>query len=467
MGRRRHASRLIAYTAISLVTLTAFVTRSDHRPAHARRERPRSPPRRRRKPAAPRSRSPRKLGELASRFLQRRWARSRSTPRSSAWPPTPSGQGLVARRIRRRHLHLGRRALLRLHRRVITLNQPIVGMAATPTGRGYWFVATDGGIFTFGDAHFYGSTGAIHLNQPIVGMASTRSGHGYWLIARDGGVFTFGDAHFYGSTGAIRLNQPIVGGAPLRAATATGSSPATVASSPSATRTSAARSADSTSAHPIVGMAPASSGQRLPPARVERSGLQLRHRHQLRIRCERVHRRAGRRHRHRPQRAATGSPSPTRRPTRSRRHSGPEVRPGHEAEDRSRRRRSLQPHERRAPARGLARLRGTRRSPPTRSTGARRWAAASLHHSDIGTLLGPFDYVGENIATGSAGVSRRRTPRRVDALAGTPRQHPLARLPERSASACTARRTARSGRRPSSPGRRAPVSRRPTTAEPR
>ena len=37
--------------------------------------------------------------------------------------------------------------------------------------------------------------------------------------------------------------------------------------------------------------------------------------------------------------------------------------------------------------------------------GARRWARSNLHHSDIGQLLGPFDYVGENIAMGSAGVS--------------------------------------------------------------
>jgi uncharacterized protein YkwD len=93
------------------------------------------------------------------------------------------------------------------------LNQPIVGMASTPSGRGYWFVARDGGIFSFGNAHYYGSTGGMHLNQPIVGMIRTRSGHGYWLIARDGGVFSFGDAHFYGSTGNLRLNQPIVGGA--------------------------------------------------------------------------------------------------------------------------------------------------------------------------------------------------------------------------------------------------------------
>jgi NlpC/P60 family len=96
----------------------------------------------------------------------------------------------------------------------IRLNQPVVGMASTPTGRGYWLVASDGGVFSFGDAGFHGSTGAIRLNQPIVGMAPTPSGGGYWLVASDGGIFTFGDAGFYGSTGAIRLNQPIVGMAP-------------------------------------------------------------------------------------------------------------------------------------------------------------------------------------------------------------------------------------------------------------
>ncbi len=91
------------------------------------------------------------------------------------------------------------------------LNKPIVGMAATPDGQGYWLVASDGGIFTFGDAAFHGSTGALHLNKPIVGMAATPDGQGYWLVASDGGIFTFGDAAFHGSTGALHLNQPIVG----------------------------------------------------------------------------------------------------------------------------------------------------------------------------------------------------------------------------------------------------------------
>jgi hypothetical protein len=93
----------------------------------------------------------------------------------------------------------------------IHLNQPIAGMAPTPDGDGYWLVASDGGIFAFGDAQFFGSTGSIHLNRPIVGMASTPDGGGYWLVASDGGIFSFGDAQFYGSTGSIHLNRPIVG----------------------------------------------------------------------------------------------------------------------------------------------------------------------------------------------------------------------------------------------------------------
>jgi hypothetical protein len=91
------------------------------------------------------------------------------------------------------------------------LNRPIVGMAVTPDAGGYWLVASDGGIFTFGDAGFYGSTGGMPLNKPIVGMAATPDGGGYWLVASDGGIFTFGDAKFHGSMGGKPLNQPIVG----------------------------------------------------------------------------------------------------------------------------------------------------------------------------------------------------------------------------------------------------------------
>jgi len=105
---------------------------------------------------------------------------------------------------------------------------PIVGIAPTPDGQGYWLVGADGGVFTFGDAGFYGNTytdgltglgGARPLFAPIVGIAPTPDGQGYWLVGADGGVFTFGDAGFYGNTytdgltglgGARPLAKPIL-----------------------------------------------------------------------------------------------------------------------------------------------------------------------------------------------------------------------------------------------------------------
>src|SRR5262249_23320615 len=64
----------------------------------------------------------------------------------------------------------------------LSLVRPIVDMASTPTGKGYWLVASDGGIFSYGDAHFHGSTGGRPLNKPIVGMTATRDGGGYWFV---------------------------------------------------------------------------------------------------------------------------------------------------------------------------------------------------------------------------------------------------------------------------------------------
>ncbi len=98
------------------------------------------------------------------------------------------------------------------------LAQPVVGMAATPDGRGYWLVAADGGVFSFGDATFYGSMGERPLAEPVVGMAATPDGRGYWLVAADGGVFSFGDAAFYGSLGDKHLQATVAG----MAATPTG-----------------------------------------------------------------------------------------------------------------------------------------------------------------------------------------------------------------------------------------------------
>ncbi len=91
------------------------------------------------------------------------------------------------------------------------LNRPVVGMAALPDGLGYWLVAADGGVFSFGGATFYGSMAAVPVAAPMVGMAPTPDGHGYWLVAADGGVFSFGDATFYGGMATVHLRSPVVG----------------------------------------------------------------------------------------------------------------------------------------------------------------------------------------------------------------------------------------------------------------
>ncbi len=91
------------------------------------------------------------------------------------------------------------------------LNAPVIGLAPTARGDGYWLAATDGGVFAFGAARFAGSMGGVRLNQPIVGAATACGGLGYYLVASDGGVFAFGGAAFYGSLGGLVLNAPIVG----------------------------------------------------------------------------------------------------------------------------------------------------------------------------------------------------------------------------------------------------------------
>ncbi len=104
-----------------------------------------------------------------------------------------------------------------------SLNAPVVGIASTPDHGGYWLVASDGGVFAFGDAKFFGSVpGQLQpgqsLNAPVVGIAPSPTGNGYWVVAADGGVFSFGDAAFHGSVpGQLHpgqsLNAPVVAAA--------------------------------------------------------------------------------------------------------------------------------------------------------------------------------------------------------------------------------------------------------------
>lgn len=81
----------------------------------------------------------------------------------------------------------------------ITPNKPIVAGAYSPSGGGYWLVGADGGVFAFGDARYLGGLGGVTLNRPVRDFDALASGDGYRLIAEDGGVFTFGTATFHGS----------------------------------------------------------------------------------------------------------------------------------------------------------------------------------------------------------------------------------------------------------------------------
>jgi len=59
-------------------------------------------------------------------------------------------------------------------------------MVASLDGGGYFLVASDGGIFAFGDAVFSGSTGGNPPSTPVVGVAVDVNG-GYWLITSGSG----------------------------------------------------------------------------------------------------------------------------------------------------------------------------------------------------------------------------------------------------------------------------------------
>jgi uncharacterized protein YkwD len=223
-------------------------------------------------------------------------------------------------------------------------------------------IARDGGVFSFGDAHFYGSTGALRLNQPIVGAATTASGRGYWFVARDGGVFSFGDARFRGSIAGHGLT--VVGMAP--SPNSNGylllASNGRVFNFGSATNYG---SASCTNA-PAVAIATARKARGYWVAFANAKAYALT-----------------------PAASGPKCAAPAR----------PKIAPA--AADLLNRM-----NDERA-ARGLGPLAWNASLATYAANWSRTMGTSNLHHSNIGALLGAstFDYVGENIATGSKGVT--------------------------------------------------------------
>jgi hypothetical protein len=85
--------------------------------------------------------------------------------------------------------------------------QPIVGIATTTSGRGYWMVAADGGLFTFGNARFYGSSAGRLGGQQAVGMATSPDGNGYLIASQWGAVNT-------GSASGFKVDPKLLGRGP-------------------------------------------------------------------------------------------------------------------------------------------------------------------------------------------------------------------------------------------------------------
>jgi hypothetical protein len=135
--------------------------------------------------------------------------------------PTPSGKGYWVLSAGGEVLPFGDAAF---RGQLFPLPVAAVGLAATPSGQGYWVATADAQVFAFGDAVLQATTGGTLApvagapgppppTTPTVAIAASPDGKGYWLLARDGGIFSFG-VPFHGS---VPDRQPYAKAVELRA----------------------------------------------------------------------------------------------------------------------------------------------------------------------------------------------------------------------------------------------------------
>jgi hypothetical protein len=86
---------------------------------------------------------------------------------------------------------------------------PIVAIALTATGNGYWLLDALGQVYTFGDGQYYGNATLVE-GSTATSIARSPTGNGYLILSNNGDVYTFGDAQYYGGGGSSFV-APFVG----------------------------------------------------------------------------------------------------------------------------------------------------------------------------------------------------------------------------------------------------------------
>jgi subtilisin family serine protease len=91
-----------------------------------------------------------------------------------------------------------------------------VDLEPTPSDGGYWIADAAGGVYGYGNARYHGGlpAGALGPGESVTSISATPSGNGYWLFTTTGRVFPFGDAGAFGDLRSLRLNGAVLDSIP-------------------------------------------------------------------------------------------------------------------------------------------------------------------------------------------------------------------------------------------------------------
>ena len=91
-----------------------------------------------------------------------------------------------------------------------------VDLEPTRSGQGYWIVDETGQVYAFGNAAWHGNVTRAHLmtGERITSLSATASGGGYWIFTTRGRVLAFGDAPFLGDVHDRPLNGHVLDSVP-------------------------------------------------------------------------------------------------------------------------------------------------------------------------------------------------------------------------------------------------------------